>query len=159
MTLRRVVTGHQAPAQAAFVSDDVIEPTVFSGSGNSVYQVWGADEPRELPDSGGAPLQAGPLPPPGGYRVLIFNLSATPTAEALGIHATDSTDVIVVIDGEVDLELDSGEIRTLMAGDTLVQNATAHRWVNRSGQPVRLAVFTVGAKVGPRTTSGEGDNR
>lgn len=63
-----------------------------------------------------------------------------------GMHTTDSVDYIVVLAGEVWLELDDGQLTQLRAGDTVVQNGTRHAWRNRSTEPVTLAVIQVGAK-------------
>jgi hypothetical protein len=47
-------------------------------------------------------------------------------------HRTVSPDYGVVIEGEVELVLDSGETTLLKRGDTAVQRATAHAWRNTS---------------------------
>jgi hypothetical protein len=62
-----------------------------------------------------------------------------------GMHTTDSVDYIVVLAGEVWLELDDGQVSRLRAGDTVVQNGTRHAWRNLSTEPVTLAVVQVGA--------------
>jgi quercetin dioxygenase-like cupin family protein len=146
MTVRRVVTGAAEAGPARFVGDGPVEPVRFSSSGHSYYQLWGADEPSRLPDAGARPPQAGLLPPPGGYRFGIFVVAAAVNADAdPGMHATDSIDLVLVLEGSVEVELDSGETRILTTGDTLVQNGSAHRWVNKGDIEARLAVFTVGA--------------
>lgn len=47
-------------------------------------------------------------------------------------HRAMSLDYGTVIEGEFEVELDSGEKRTMRRGDVLVQRATAHRWRNLS---------------------------
>jgi quercetin dioxygenase-like cupin family protein len=47
-----------------------------------------------------------------------------------GMHRSITMDVVVVIEGVVEVHLDSGETRTLQPGDTLVQRATMHKWAN-----------------------------
>jgi hypothetical protein len=61
-----------------------------------------------------------------------------------GMHTTDSVDYIVVLAGQVWLELDDGQLTRLQAGDTVVQNGTRHAWRNLSTEPVTLAVVQVG---------------
>jgi quercetin dioxygenase-like cupin family protein len=61
-----------------------------------------------------------------------------------GMHTTDTVDYVVVLAGEVWLELDDGQLTELRAGDTVVQNGTRHAWRNRSTEPVTLAVVQVG---------------
>jgi mannose-6-phosphate isomerase-like protein (cupin superfamily) len=63
-----------------------------------------------------------------------------------GMHTTDSVDYVVVLAGEVWLELDDGQLTRLRAGDTVVQNGTRHAWRNRSTEPVTLAVVQVGVQ-------------
>ncbi|KAI6367770.1 hypothetical protein MCOR25_004846 [Pyricularia grisea] len=48
------------------------------------------------------------------------------------MHRTLSLDYGIVIEGEVDLILDSGEERPMKRGDVCVQRATMHSWRNKS---------------------------
>lgn len=48
------------------------------------------------------------------------------------MHRAMSLDYGTVIEGEFEVELDSGEKRIMRRGDVLVQRATAHRWRNLS---------------------------
>jgi mannose-6-phosphate isomerase-like protein (cupin superfamily) len=54
------------------------------------------------------------------------------------MHRTRTLDYAIIISGEIDMLLDEGEVH-LKAGDVLVQQATNHAWVNRSGKPCRVA--------------------
>lgn len=47
-------------------------------------------------------------------------------------HVTTSLDYGIVIEGEVDLVLDSGEEQHMKRGDICIQRATMHAWRNRS---------------------------
>ncbi len=60
-------------------------------------------------------------------------------------HRTDSIDYIVVIAGEIDMELDDAVVH-LKAGDVVVQRGTIHNWLNRGTEPCVLAVVLVDAK-------------
>ena len=60
-------------------------------------------------------------------------------------HRTDSIDYIVVISGEIDMELDESRVH-LKAGDVMVQRGTIHNWVNRGTAPCALAVVLIDAK-------------
>jgi quercetin dioxygenase-like cupin family protein len=51
---------------------------------------------------------------------------------ACGMHRTQSLDYGIVMEGELDMVLDSGESYVLKRGDVAVQRATQHQWVNRS---------------------------
>jgi mannose-6-phosphate isomerase-like protein (cupin superfamily) len=60
-------------------------------------------------------------------------------------HRTRSIDYAFVLEGEIDMLLDASEVH-LKAGDVLVQQATNHAWVNRSGAPCRIAFVLVDAR-------------
>ena len=60
-------------------------------------------------------------------------------------HRTDSIDYIVVMSGEIDMELDDTVVH-LRAGDVMVQRGTIHNWVNRGTEPCVLAVILIAAK-------------
>jgi mannose-6-phosphate isomerase-like protein (cupin superfamily) len=53
------------------------------------------------------------------------------------MHRTESVDYGVVIDGELTLVLDEGEVQ-LQAGSVVVQRGTNHAWANRSGRNCRM---------------------
>jgi len=48
------------------------------------------------------------------------------------MHRTISLDYGVVLEGEIDLILDSGESRHMKRGDISIQRGTNHAWRNRS---------------------------
>jgi mannose-6-phosphate isomerase-like protein (cupin superfamily) len=54
-----------------------------------------------------------------------------------GFHTTHTIDYVMVLEGEISLELDTGEV-TLHPGDCVVQRGTRHAWRNRSGKPVKM---------------------
>jgi mannose-6-phosphate isomerase-like protein (cupin superfamily) len=63
-----------------------------------------------------------------------------------GMHATPTVDYVVVVSGEIWLDLGDGEVIHLSQGDTVVQNATRHAWRNLSQEPATLAVVMVGTE-------------
>ncbi|ETI21050.1 hypothetical protein G647_07393 [Cladophialophora carrionii CBS 160.54] len=63
------------------------------------------------------------------------------------MHRTVSIDYGVILEGEIELELDSGEKRVLKRGDLFVQRGTMHKWKNPSeSQPARLVVVQLESK-------------
>ncbi len=126
----------------------------------------GADPVRPgasiIPGPGGTCLQFVALPPDEVFESRDFDLEAareerrmvTPgVAELLeddenGFHATPTVDYVIVLDGEVLLELDNGYSTVVKRGDVVVQNGTRHAWRNRTSQPVTLASVIIGARVG-----------
>ena len=58
------------------------------------------------------------------------------------MHTTRTIDYGIVLSGEIDLELDEGEVH-LKAGDVVVQRGTRHAWRNRSSEPCRIAFVLI----------------
>lgn len=63
-----------------------------------------------------------------------------------GMHRTESVDYVIVLDGEIYLELDDGAEVLLRRHDVVIQLGTRHAWHNRTSEPVLLAVVLVGAE-------------
>nr|WP_254222680.1 cupin domain-containing protein [Burkholderia multivorans] len=60
-------------------------------------------------------------------------------------HTTDTLDYVVVLEGEIWLVTDEGEVR-LEPGDTVVQHGTRHAWHNHGEVPATIAVVLLGAR-------------
>ncbi|KAI3324035.1 hypothetical protein HD806DRAFT_496270 [Xylariaceae sp. AK1471] len=59
------------------------------------------------------------------------------------LHRTMSIDYLVILYGEVDLVLDSGESRTMRPGEVVIQRGTFHSWRNKSSTWVRTLAVTI----------------
>ncbi|KAK5010830.1 hypothetical protein LTR60_004883, partial [Cryomyces antarcticus] len=66
---------------------------------------------------------------PGGTVLRIVDIKPGATSP---MHRTVSLDYGVVLEGEVWLVLDSGEVRLMKRGDTAIQRGTNHAWRNAS---------------------------
>ena len=64
------------------------------------------------------------------------------------MHRTESVDYGVVIDGEMTLVLDQGEV-LLRPGSVVVQRGTNHAWANRSGRPCRMLFVLIDGRYSP----------
>jgi quercetin dioxygenase-like cupin family protein len=63
------------------------------------------------------------------------------------MHRSHSIDYGLVIEGFVDMQLDSGEIKHLGVGDVVVQRGTNHLWINPSAtERARMAFILIEAK-------------
>jgi quercetin dioxygenase-like cupin family protein len=62
------------------------------------------------------------------------------------MHRTESLDYAICLEGECDLELDGGDIKTVRAGDIVVQRGTNHVWHNRSERACRFAWILLDAE-------------
>jgi mannose-6-phosphate isomerase-like protein (cupin superfamily) len=160
--VRVVRTGHTADGVGHVVSDAEVGPRAgLAADGWQAYLLWGVDAMPQLPDDGDHSFSA-PTPPLGAARFVQLVVYPAGTeqgagdAEALagvqrpegdteGMHFTSTVDLVVVLEGEVTLKLDSEET-VLRQGDFLVQNGTRHAWINRGQVPARLGVVVLGAE-------------
>jgi uncharacterized cupin superfamily protein len=67
-----------------------------------------------------------------------------------GMHRTDTIDLDLVLDGELELELPGAGSVRLQAGDVVVQRGTWHKWTNRNDGPTRMLAIMIGAPLGGR---------
>ena len=61
------------------------------------------------------------------------------------MHRTQSIDYVVVMKGEIDMELDDGIIVRLREGDVCVQQGTIHNWINNGTDPCIVAFILLAA--------------
>lgn len=110
--------------------------------------LWATDEsPADV--SGHADRAAreiGIAPPDNGsiFRVVDFPPVSSATPDPM-MHRTRSIDYGVVLEGEINMILDGGEVH-LRAGDMLVQRATVHGWINRGSTTCRIAFVLIDAR-------------
>ena len=58
------------------------------------------------------------------------------------MHRTQSLDYVLIHEGELELELDSGEKRIIKTGEVVIQREAWHRWTNLS-TTTRAVMFAV----------------
>src|SRR5260370_41328399 len=61
-------------------------------------------------------------------------------------HRTETLDHITLLSGEIDLELDSGEVVHLKSGDVLLNRGMMHTWVNNGSVPAVMVATMIDAK-------------
>jgi mannose-6-phosphate isomerase-like protein (cupin superfamily) len=146
MAVRRVVTGVDASGRSVFLSDG------DAYGGEQWAEVWITDPAAGMdavvdPQLGTTVLE----PPAGGTAWRVFEVPTDEDMRAAmaqaagrmegiepdGFHTTHTIDYVMVLEGEISLELDTGEV-TLHPGDCVVQRGTRHAWRNRSGKPVKM---------------------
>ncbi|KAK7179661.1 hypothetical protein DPSP01_011590 [Paraphaeosphaeria sporulosa] len=59
------------------------------------------------------------------------------------MHRTVSLDYGIVLEGQIDLLLDSGEQRTMKVGDVAIQRGTMHQWINRDTEKYCRMLFVL----------------
>jgi mannose-6-phosphate isomerase-like protein (cupin superfamily) len=143
--------------------------------------VWATEAAAAAPRDGADPTAAvtSVVPAPGATRFLTVTLppeSALAAAELdpaaiaaenaavvpglaerfepddPAMHVTPTVDYVVVLEGELWLDLGEGRETLVRRGDLVVQNATRHAWRNRGSGPATIATVFVGVE-----TDAEGD--
>jgi quercetin dioxygenase-like cupin family protein len=150
-TTRRVVTGHDAKGRAVFVADEPVPAAGLAEDAGRTdayfFQLWTtAGMPADNSDAALAGQRLGSMSTivgSGGGTVLRIGV-LEPGARS-PMHRTESLDYGLCLEGECDLELDSGEVVTLRAGDVVVQRGTNHLWHNRSSELCRFAWILIDA--------------
>ena len=146
MPVRRVVTGVDDEGRSVFLSDGA------AFGGDSWAEVWITDPAAGIdavvdprlgtgvlePPTGGTAWRVFEVPPDAEMRAAMDDaVGVMEGIEADGFHTTRTIDYVMVLEGEIALELDTGEV-TLGPGDCVVQRGTRHAWRNRSDRPVRM---------------------
>ena len=143
LKVRRVITGHDAGGKAIVKIDEVATHAFTGRPGATGINVWtteGVPANNDGAEDAGLRKVGTTLPNGTIFRVLEF----APGLAARN-HRTDSIDYIVVMSGEIDMELDDSVVH-LKAGDVMVQRGTIHNWVNHGTAPCQLAVILIAAK-------------
>ena len=168
--MRRVVTGHRADGRSTVLIDGPAPNVKRRQAGNASTLLWVTDEtPAQLSESDRAAREIGVPPPRRGsiFRVAEFppgvggevrdnetllrdfgigpDVARGHPARHPAIHRTRSLDYVVVLEGEITLLLDDGEV-LLKAGDVVVQQGTNHAWINRGTASCRLAMVFIDAE-------------
>lgn len=174
--VRRIVTSQSAQGKAV-ISSDAPVPTVFAiDGGPTLIEIWKTDAASSQLRSDAEEPAAGPLslsPPKLGnvFRIAeippddpgrsaeegraIFEQMGNAHAATGGdahdamMHRTPTLDYGIVLDGEITLVVDTGEV-TLKAGDVVVQRGANHAWSNRSGKVCRMAFVMMDAVYPPQ---------
>jgi mannose-6-phosphate isomerase-like protein (cupin superfamily) len=146
---------------------------VDSVPGTVFHEIWStACSPAPLEDGPDPALAEFALePPPGGSRIRVVDIPpdavqatlspeeaaaafaemggaaagrAAPDAPHPLMHQTGTVDYGIVLEGEVWLVVDDGEVR-LGPGDVVVQRGTNHAWSNRTDSVARMAFVLLDA--------------
>lgn len=145
----RYITTHDAQGRSVF-SDSLVEkvPTTTLPTG-TVFGLCYATDVSPVQMNSDRDLQAysqslsagGPgLMVPGG--IVLRHVTIMP-GRLSSMHRTMSLDYGVVLEGEVDLILDSGDVRQLGAGHIAVQRGTMHAWSNPSATIIAKMIFVL----------------
>lgn len=128
---RRVVTGLDAEGRSCIAID-----------GPSQLRIWSTDShPADnsgVADAGGTGFSFPTL----GTQFIFTEFQPGMVAP---MHATDTIDYLVVLDGEATIVTETGETR-LKAGDVFVDRGVLHAWRNDTDAPCRIVSVLCPAK-------------
>lgn len=137
-SFRRVVTGRNAEGRSCVIIDGEIPR-----HGQASNVVWRS---ASIPaDNSGSEDTAAPyameMLHDGGSSFMLVEL---PVGMGRFMHATDTLDYLVVLSGQVVLELEAGEA-LLKAGDFIVDRGVLHAWRNDGPDVAVMASVTLPA--------------
>lgn len=172
---RRIVTGHNAEGKSIIIFDDHGQNVTHIPSWDGLYvtELWVTSE-MPIDNAGEADRSLRPMKHDPDASGTIFRLVEIPpesktTFNASGIfqelgssnkpseadaarhptmHKTNSLDYLVVISGEMTMEMEEGSTH-LRQGDCIVQRGTNHAWVNTSDKPCLIAAILIDAVPAP----------
>jgi mannose-6-phosphate isomerase-like protein (cupin superfamily) len=169
--IRRVVTGLDTNDKAVVLFDSRV-PLQAGPYGLQATNLWVTDSyPLGFSfknDTSAIPVGISPLDNGAKFRVVEFPpldpateakmepgflmKAVGPVAPARGLpvthplmHRTRSVDYAVVLSGEIDMMLDDTAVH-LKPGDTIVQQATNHAWVNHGKETCRILFVLMDSK-------------
>jgi mannose-6-phosphate isomerase-like protein (cupin superfamily) len=172
--IRRVVTGQDNHGRSQILFDEDSPHVLhFAGIPSfGITDIWktragdhsfhrqedACDGNELVPPHGGTLIRVVEFPPDKEYvdtwdRRTAFSgmgdsghaaLSADSDDQHGMMHRTDTVDYVFILEGEIYLLLDDGEV-CLRAGDVLVQQGTKHAWSNRSDKPCVYAAVMIAA--------------
>jgi hypothetical protein len=161
MRIRRVVTGYPSAGEIAVTSDTVIDEARGGPAGSATGLWTTAASSAALDDDGDTRSMTSGL---AWYMVTVPPDSERPdlgpTDRAGILHENSSIDLMLVVSGEVWLELDGvDEPVHLKTGDALVQRGTKHAWHNYLDEPAIISCVMCRARRTDATPSrmSEGD--
>lgn len=168
---RRVVTGHLPDGRSAVLLDGPAPNVKQRKAGNASTLLWITGEcPAKVSGTSDRTARNIGVPPPrcgSIFRIAEFpprtggevrdnetvlrdfgigdDVARGHPPRHPAIHRTRTIDYVIVLEGEIDLLLDEGEVR-LSAGDVVVQRGTNHAWLNRGEAACRLGMVFLDAE-------------
>jgi quercetin dioxygenase-like cupin family protein len=143
-TVRRIITGHDDQGKAIVKIDEICNHFREGRPGAMVCNVWTTDtapaDNSGQEDKGKREGKFTMIENGSVFRIIEFKPGVQQR-----VHRTDTIDYIVVMSGEIDMELEAGEEVHLKAGEVMVQRGTVHNWINRGTESCVLAVILIHA--------------
>jgi quercetin dioxygenase-like cupin family protein len=142
-SFRRIVTTHDSNGLSIVKSDELLTPQPIPSGDADFQTVWTTPTVPANLNLGDDGSQQADLTLRGGSVIRIVD--QLPGAQS-PMHRTFSIDYGIVLTGELELELDGGDVIPLSAGDIVVQRGTNHIWRNTSDTVCRIAFILIEAE-------------
>lgn len=150
-SINRFVTDHDAKGNAIFLRDqDIPEPLSFQSlpDGRAAFGLGYVTTtfPVNLQDRADVNEYRKYLDRAPGLSIsngTVLRYVDMPPESLSAMHRTVSLDFGIIIEGEVELVLDSGETRRMKRGDVAVQRGTKHAWKNPSSHAWARVAFVL----------------
>ncbi len=135
---RRVVTGLNASGQSCVIIDGPVPK--LSGASDLIWRSAAVPADNAGNADAAVPYAMEHLHD-GGSNFMFIEFSP-----GLGpfMHATDTLDYLVVLSGEIVLQLEEGEV-LLRPGDLIVDRGVIHAWRNDTDAPATMVSITIPA--------------
>lgn len=139
-SFRRIVTDHTPEGLSVVRSIDVLTPSPIPNGDADFQLVWTTPSvPADLGAGADGVHEAG-LTLKGGSVIRIVDMKP---GKASPMHRSFSIDFGIVLEGELELELDGGDLVALRQGDIVVQRGTNHLWRNPSKDRICRVAFVL----------------
>ena len=139
--VRRVVTGHDADGRAVFFADDSVVPAAYPGQDAAFVKIWTtATVPADNNDPVDGRDRVMALHGQGGSAIRVVDMAPGMVSP---MHRTGTIDYIIILSGQLELELDDGAKTLIGPGDIVVQRGTIHRWRNPSDSEICRGVMVL----------------
>ncbi|AHH17507.1 cupin domain-containing protein [Nocardia nova] len=142
---RRVVTGLDAEGRSCIRSDESVADLTTPDPDRPL--VWATALPADNRSDGEpahSPVSLDLFSNGGGF----LTVSEMRPGESGPMHATDTVDYVIVLDGSVRMAMEEGEV-VLNPGDIVVQRGVAHSWTVVGDKPMTMACIVLPAEPVP----------
>lgn len=153
LEVRRIVAANNERGTAVIVTDERLS-AVSRGVGANITgcEIWSTDAmpvDNSLQADGaqrnGFVKVYNDLNYVGNGQGTTFRITEWAPGHARFTHRTQTIDYDVVLQGEIDLELEDGQVVHLKAGDVVVMRGCTHTWMNTGSSPAVTAFVLLDA--------------
>jgi quercetin dioxygenase-like cupin family protein len=147
-TVQRHITTHDDQGLAVFSNQVPAANPMVVNPDNIAFALSYTTKsfPIDMKDDGDVSTYQGFLESPPGLTVSngsVLRHVDIPPGVSCKMHRTVSLDYGILLEGEVECILDSGEVRALRRGDVVVQRGTMHAWRNPNEKEWCRMVFVL----------------